>query len=120
LSFYLRNEPILIDIGNMIVGSSYLFHRSAESVTASPRCRRYQCTYYAGAAYQVDTETRPIFNKFEAQARGSRPVLTREQGIEEEDMVGWQSGLQIYFITRAQLDPITEGVTRLSMFLISL
>ena len=26
LSFYLRDEQILIDIGNMIVGSSYLFH----------------------------------------------------------------------------------------------
>jgi len=28
LSFYLKDEQILIDIGNMIVGSSYLFHHN--------------------------------------------------------------------------------------------
>jgi len=50
LSFYLGNEQILIDIGNMIVGSSCLFHPfswfcSAESTTASP-ISRYERTKY--------------------------------------------------------------------------
>jgi hypothetical protein len=46
LSFYLRNEQILIDIGNTIVGSSYPFHHSVGPVQLSlSRRRRHQYTY---------------------------------------------------------------------------
>ena len=36
LSFYLRNEQILIDIGNLTVGSSYLFYHSADPAHLYP------------------------------------------------------------------------------------
>jgi hypothetical protein len=40
LSFYLENEQILIDIGSMIVGSSYLFYHSAGPVQLNLSRRR--------------------------------------------------------------------------------
>jgi hypothetical protein len=42
LSFYLGNEQILNGIGNVIVGSSSLFHHSAGPVEPNlSRCHRY-------------------------------------------------------------------------------
>lgn len=45
LSFHIGNEQVLKDIGDMIVGSSYLFHHSAGSVqpNLSWRRRYYTC-----------------------------------------------------------------------------
>src|SRR2546421_13091675 len=49
LTPYLRNEQMLIDIGNMIVGSSHLFHPSVPLQLG-----------YTGL--RIATETRPIHN----------------------------------------------------------
>jgi hypothetical protein len=55
---------------------------TAESVTASP-------TVSPISICQVDTETRPIFNKFEVQARGSRAALTENRISRKSDVAGW-------------------------------